>query len=285
MKLDPGVAALVLLSAFLHASWNAIVKSDRDQLLSLALVLVAGMLIALAALPFVPPPTGAAWRYLALSAVVHNTYQVLLLRSYAHGDLSHVYPIARGIAPLLVAGASGRLVGEHLAAGELAGVALLSLGILSLTFGDGLPRGSAWRPTVLALLTGLAIAAYTVLDGLGARRAGSAFGYIAWLNVLQGPWMMLVAIQRRGRALLPTLARGWWRGMGGGVIATLGYGIVIWALGRGAIAHVAALRESSVLFAALMGMLLLNESFGVRRVLASTVVVAGLVLMNVTPGG
>lgn len=282
MKIDPSVAALVLFAALLHASWNAIVKSDKDRLMSFGLVMMAGCLIAVPFLPFVAFPSAAAWPYLIGSVIVHNFYYFFLLRAYAHGDLSHVYPIARGLGPLLVAIFSGRLAGEYLSLAESAGVTLLSFGIASLAFGHGLPKNSAeWKPVLYAVATGITIAGYTLVDGLGVRASGDALSYIVWLNLLEGPWVLAVAFWWRGiDRVIPYMRAYWWRGTAGGIIATAGYGIAIWAMSVGGLAHVAALRETSVLFAAVMGTMLLHEGFGRRRIAASVLVVAGLLLMN-----
>jgi drug/metabolite transporter (DMT)-like permease len=280
MKLDLAVAGVVLLSALLHASWNAVVKTDADRLVSMGLVMIAGSLIGLAAVPFLPLPAPESWKWLLISIGIHNFYYFFLLSAYAHGDLSHVYPIARGSGPLLVAIFSGALVGEHLTGYEFAGVFLVSLGIASLALAKGLPRGEEWRPTLYALATGVTIAAYTVADGLGVRASGHSLSYIAWHNLLEGPWVFLFAVWKRGPAIVGHLRKYWWRGFGGGVVATIGYGLAIWALGQGGMAHVAALRETSVLWGALIGTILLGESFGYRRVLAAATVVAGLLLMH-----
>ncbi len=280
MKLDPFVAALVLLAALMHASWNAVVKSDRDRLASFGLVMLAGSVLGLAALPFASPLPRVAWPYLAASIIAHNFYYFFLLRAYAHGDLSHVYPIARGLGPLLVAVLSGRLAGEYLSLSEASGVALVSGGIASLAFSTGWPRGSEWRPVLYATGTGLAIAGYTLVDGLGVRASGNALGYIVWLNILEGPWVFVAALWKRGPALWPYLQTHWWRGTAGGIVATLAYAIAVWAMSIGAMAQVAALRETSVLFAAAIGAILLGEGFGWRRVAAALLVAAGLLLMN-----
>ena len=280
LKLDLSVASLVLLSAILHASWNAVVKSDSDRLLSFGLVMLTGTAMGLLAAPFVTFPPAAAWPWLVASVLIHIAYYFFLLRAYAHGDLSHVYPIARGLAPLLVAIIAGRFVGEALVAREIAGVLMVSVGIVALAFSRGIPRGNEWRPIGYALLTGITIAGYSVVDGLGARAAGDALGYIAWLNVCEGPWVFIVALASRRRAIVPYLRAYWWRGVGGGAVATIGYGIAIWALSLGAMAHVTALRETSSLFGALIGAFILKESFGWRRVAAAAVMVAGLLLMN-----
>jgi drug/metabolite transporter (DMT)-like permease len=280
LRLDPGVVALVLLAALLHACWNAVVKSDSDRLVSMGLVMLAGALLGLAVVPFVPFPETVAWPYLAASVLIHNFYYFFLLKAYRWGDLSHVYPISRGLGPLLVALVSGRLIGEHLAPHEIAGVVLVSCGIASLAFGHGLPRGKEWRPVIYAVLTGVTISAYTIADGLGARHAGNALSYIAWLNVVEGPWVFLLALAMRRGGIVLYLRRSWWRGLAGGVVATCAYGIAIWALSLGAMAHVAALRETSVIFAAAIGAILLREGFGYRRIVAASIVAAGLVLMN-----
>jgi drug/metabolite transporter (DMT)-like permease len=279
MALTPLVTALVLCAALMHASWNAIVKSDSDRLASFGVVMMAGSLLGAAIAPFVPLPDVAAWKWIAASVAIHVFYFIFLLRAYAHGDLGHVYPIARGLGPTLVAVFSDLLVGERVSPPEALGVGLVSLGIIGLALGNGW-RGLGGRGTLFAVLTGLTIAAYTVADGTGVRSSGNALAYIAWLNIAQGPWVFVVALYLRGAALRPYLRMQWRRGSAGGVIAAVGYGIAIWALSLGTMAHVAALRETSVLFAALIGTFLLGERFGARRIAAASVIVAGLILMN-----
>jgi drug/metabolite transporter (DMT)-like permease len=147
-----------------------------------------------------------------------------------------------------------------------------------------MPQGGEWRALLYAVLTGITIACYSVVDGIGARLSGDALGYIAWLNICEGPWVFLIAVARRGRATLVYLRHFWWRGAAGGAIATVGYGIAIWALSQGAMAHVTALRETSALFGALIGAYVLREAFGARRIAAAGVMVAGLLLMNFALG-
>lgn len=284
LTIDPTIAGLVLLSAMIHASWNAIIKSDPDRLLSFGVVMLVSAIMGVAAVPFVSPPQVAAWPWLVASVVIHNFYYFFLLRAYAHGDLSHVYPIARGLAPLLVAIFAGRIVGEHLTLREFLGVLLVSAGIMGLALARGRPRGAEWRPLIYALLTGVTIAGYSVVDGVGARRSGDAIGYIAWLNVFEGPWVFAIAVWRRRGATIPYLQRFWWRGAIGGIIATIGYGIAIWAASVSSMAHITALRETSSLFGALIGAYILKESFGSRRLGAAVVMVMGLILMNLRFG-
>ncbi|MFM7344254.1 MAG: EamA family transporter [Tagaea sp.] len=279
-KLDPGVAALVLMAAVMHASWNAIVKSDSDRLASFALVMLFGGFMGLALVPFVGAPDPASWPFLLASMAVHVVYYFALLRAYALGDLSHVYPIARGLGPTLVAVFSGALIGEYLSWRETGGVVLVSLGIAGLALARGIPTADERRATAMAVFTGVTIAAYTVIDAMGARASGNALGYIAWLNVLEAPWVFAYACWRRGGAIVPYIRAHWLRGSIGGAIAATGYGIAIWATSVSPVAHISALRETSVLFAALIGTFLLGEAFGPRRVAAAALMVAGLLLMN-----
>lgn len=273
----------------MHASWNAILKSDEsDRLATFGVIMTTGTVMGLCAVPFLPWIDPAAWKYLFSSVLIHVLYYTFLLKAYSYGDLSHTYPIARGLGPLLVALVSGRFIGEHLRAQDIVGVVLLSFGLVSLAMPlrNVVPRPGSRHglATLFAVLTGITIAAYIIADGLGVRSAGPTFehrlSYIAWLCVVEGPWLLVLAIVIRPKSVWTHLRRTWWRGVMGGVIANVGYGIAIYALVLGPMAHVAALRETSVLFGALMGTLLLGEPFGVRRVAAAFVIVVGLVLMN-----
>lgn len=285
MKLDPFVVSVVLLSALMHASWNAVIKSDRDRLISFALIQATGMTLGLAVVNFSGLPGPDAWFYLVLSGAIHYAYYYMLLAAYAHGDLSHVYPIARGLGPMLVGLFSGLIFGEHLSFVELCGIALVSAGVGGLALARGMPRGADGRATGFAILTGVTIAAYTIVDGLGVRASGNALAYIGWLNVVEGPGVVVIMFMRRPLpAIVAHMRTDWWRGSLGGTIAAVGYGISIWAMGQGGIAHVAALRETSVLFAAIIGTVLLHERFGFWRVAAAATVVAGLLLMHLPIG-
>ena len=273
----------------MHASWNAILKSDQsDRLATFGVIMTTGTMMGLCAVPFLPWIEPAAWKYLVASVLIHVLYYTFLLKAYSYGDLSHTYPIARGLGPLLVALVSGRFIGEHLRTQDIVGVLLLSFGLIALAMPlrNVVPRPGSRHglATLFAVLTGITIAAYIIADGLGVRSAGPTFehrlSYIAWLCVVEGPWLLVLAIVIRPKTIWTHLRRTWWRGVIGGTIANVGYGIAIYALVLGPMAHVAALRETSVLFGALMGTLLLGEPFGVRRVAAAFVIVSGLVLMN-----
>jgi drug/metabolite transporter (DMT)-like permease len=292
MVVEPLVVALLLAAALMHATWNALLKADRsDRLATFGVIMTTGTVMGLVAVPFLPKVEYAAWKFLAASVIIHVAYYTFLLKAYSYGDLSHTYPIARGLGPLLVALVSGQLIGEHLRVQDIAGVLLLSAGLVALALplkGVVLaPGGRHGLATLFAVLTGITIAAYIIADGMGVRSAGPSFehrlAYIAWLCVLEGPWLLVLALVLRPQAAFSHVRRYWWRGAIGGVIANTGYGIAIYALALGPMAHVAALRETSVLFGALMGTLLLGEPFGRQRVIAAAVIVCGLVLMNGPP--
>ena len=289
MVVAPLIVGLLLLAGLMHASWNAILKSDQsDRLTTFGVIMTTGTVMGLCFVPFLPMIEPAAWKYLVASVLIHILYYTFLLKAYSYGDLSHTYPIARGLGPLLVALVSGRFIGEHLRAQDIVGVLLLSFGLIALAMPlrNVMPRpgGRHGLATLFAVLTGFTIAGYIIADGLGVRAAGPTFehrlSYIAWLCVVEGPWLLVLAIVLRPGTVWAHLRRTWWRGVIGGLIANVGYGIAIYALVLGPMAHVAALRETSVLFGALMGTLLLGEPFGVRRVAAAFVIVVGLVLMN-----
>ena len=282
MTLPPDVAALVLLAAVLHASWNVLVKVGGDRLLVQATIIGTGSLLCLLFLPWVDVPAAASWPFIAGSVLIHNVYFFFLLRSYAHGDLSQAYPIARGTSPLVVALLAVPLAGERLSALGFLGVTLVTAGIASLASGR---RAAGDRRAIgYALVTGLLIASYTLVDGIGIRRAGSPLAFILWMQAGEVlPLGLFVALRRRAR-IAPFLAVAGAKGVRGsvigGVMAVTAYGIVLWAYSRASLAPVAALRETSVIMAALFGALSLGEPFGLRRVIASMVVVVGVALLN-----
>ena len=283
------MVGLLLLAALMHATWNAILKSDQsDRLATFGVIMTTGTVMGACVVPFVPMIEPVAWKFLIASVLIHVAYYYCLLKAYSYGDLSHTYPIARGLGPLLVALVSGRFIGEHLRVQDIVGVMLLSFGLVALAMPLRAavlkPGGRHGLATVFAVLTGFSIAGYIIADGLGVRSAGPTFehriSYIAWLCVLEGPWLLVLAVYLRPATVWAHLRRTWHRGVMGGAIANVGYGIAIYALALGPLAHVAALRETSVLFGALMGTLLLGEAFGARRVAAAFVIVSGLLLMN-----
>ena len=282
------VSAAVLGSAVLHASWNALVKGVKDHLVGFVALNLGAGAVCMLVVPFVTAPARRAWPYLAVSVVIHVGYQALLLQSYRVGDLNQVYPIARGTAPLLVALLAVPLADERLGAIQLAGVAAIGGGLISLAhvrdwLRPGAASGLRGPPPALAFAfaTGLLITAYSVIDGLGVRRAESTLGYAAWLVLIESVTIPSFALLRE-RARVRHAWRSTWRLAGlGGVLSVTAYAIVLWAQTRGALAAVTALRETGVIVAAIIGTVVFHEHFGRRRLVAAVLVAAGVVLLNI----
>jgi len=282
----PSVVAIVLFGALLHASWNALVKKGRDPFLSSVLVASGAGLISLPLLPFLAQPSAASWPYALASTGIHFAYYGLLAAAYRHGDMSHAYPLMRGSAPLLVAIASVPLLGEHLSITQYAAVACISGGIFGLWFAtrltvsDDVAARSRHRATVYALLNALVIAAYTLIDGLGARASAAPAAYVMWLHVLSAIGLLAWCLLRCRREL-HDYARQYWKVAILGGAGTLGaYGLALWAMTVAPLATVAALRETSILFAALIARFFLAERIGSKRALAIAAIAAGAVLMR-----
>ncbi len=275
-----GWTLLVLLAAVMHAAWNVLVKAGTDALVNMSLIMGAGGLIALAFTPFVSFPNPESWIFLAGSVLTHIGYYAFLLFGYRYGDLSLVYPTARGSAPLLVGLTSWVFVGEALSTTEMLGVAAISAGIFSLAIDRATEREHRWRPVIFGLLTGLTIMGYTLCDGQGVRVAGDKYGYIIWLFVLDSPAVVLICIYLRGRALAGLVAQHWKVGVIGGALSMAAYGIAIYAMSQAFMAQVAALRETSVIFAAIFSALILKEHFHPRRYAAVAMVALGAVLLH-----
>ena len=272
------VGALVLLAAAMHAGWNALIKIQGDRLAVMAVVTAAGSLISLAVLPFVDAPDPASWPLLALTIVLHTGYHLFLPRAYDHGDLGQVYPIARGSAPLLVTLGAVFIAGETMDPAALLGVVCLAVGVMALTFDKGAGVAKKPRAVLYALLTGTFIASYTVVDGLGVRQAGSILGFAVWLTVADGLLTFLLVSIWKPFAVRQVLRRNWLVGFLGGALQVGAYWIIIWALALAPMAMVSSLRETSVLFAAVISTFVLKEGFGVWRFVSAGLVTLGLVL-------
>ena len=274
-------AALVLLAAVLHAIWNAIVKTGEDRMLTLTLVIGAGSVMAAMVLPFIEPPAPESWPYLFLSTVFHTAYYFLLIRAYHYGDLSLVYPVSRGFAPLLVAFGAAAFFAEVPTVLELGGLVLASLGIAA--FALERKNGEAWdyRPLLYGLAIAAFVSAYTLADGIGVRLSGNPLSFILWLFFVYALPLVFSSLIFKRREFLPYLRKHWWHtGVIGGGMCAMAYGLVVLALMYAPMAHVSAMRETSVVFAALIGIFALGESFGPRRIIATIMVAAGLVIMQ-----
>jgi drug/metabolite transporter (DMT)-like permease len=279
--MDLVVFVAVLGAAACHAAWNALLKLRLEPLLAISLISIACGIVTVPLLGVVALPTAVAWPYIIASLLLHLVYYVALAEAYRHGDLSLVYPLARGSAPLLTAAVATVWLGEQLGAVGWAGIVTLAAAVLMLSLRSGPARGEVHARTVgFALLTAACIAAYTVVDGTGARLAGSALSYIVWLLALDGLMMLLFGFAYAGRRLFAHFIESWPFMLAGGALATTGYGVAIWAMTVAPIALVAALRETGVLFAALIGVVFLGEPLRPIRVLAAVLAVIGALLIR-----
>ena len=272
------VTMAVLAAAVTHATWNAIAHGIKDQTLAFGLIGAGGILVAIPLVIVAVAPKPDSWPYLLGSVVIHVFYNLLLMRCYRYGEFGQVYPLARGISPLVVTILAAVFVGEHLALPQLAGVVIVSSGLAALVFAGRRPGRAA---LLAAVGTGLTIAAYTTVDGVGVRLSASPAGYIGWLMLLQSLCVPTFALVRRRGVLAKQRPRILLSGLTAGALSVLAYGLVLWAQTKGALAPIAALRETSVIFAAIIGTLVFREPFGRARILATVLVVAGIVLLTV----
>ncbi|WP_029031289.1 EamA family transporter [Salinarimonas rosea] len=278
--MDPLVLAAILFAAFLHAAWNALVKANVDRFTMMLMIAVVQTAIACTIVPFVPLPAAPAWPWLLLTAIPHTTYKVFLARAYDTGELARIYPIMRGLTLALVTGASIGLLGESVPLLGLVGVAVIGAGVVILSAPGGGALAGA-RAATLAITLGAAAssAAYTVIDGIGVRLAGEVAAFAAWLFVLDGLGMILFAAATRGRPAFDAMAPHWRAGLLAGSIAFGCYWIALWALAHAPIALVAALRETSILFALALARLRLAERLDRAKLGGAGAVLAGIVLI------
>jgi drug/metabolite transporter (DMT)-like permease len=279
--MDPFVFAAVLFAALCHASWNTLLKIRLDPFAANALITVASGLIALAALPFAGIPPIVSWPWVVGSIILHLAYYYGLTEAYRTGDLSQVYPIARGAAPLMTAVISTTVLGEDIGLYGWAGILALVSGVFLLSIRGGRDLSRIDRRAVgFALFTAIMICGYSLTDGIGARVSGNAHAYAAMLFILDGSCMAVFALWRRGQSIL-TEARIYWKtGLFGGALSVTSYWIAIWAMTVAPIAIVAALRETSVLFAAVISVVILKEALRPARVIAAVMIVCGLALIR-----
>jgi drug/metabolite transporter (DMT)-like permease len=271
----------VLFAAACHAGWNALIKVGLDPLPTTTLISLGAGAVALAFAPFVGMPAWAAMPWLIASVAIHLVYFASLIESYRTGDLGQVYPIARGSAPLLTAAATTIFVGEKLSLIGWTGIVALVAGVLSLSARGGRELAEVDRRAVgFALFTALTICAYSVVDGVGARLSANPNAYSLWLFVGIAVVMLPYAIFRDGRGAIPAMQRFWRRGLVGGALQLLSYGIAIWAMTVAPIAVVASLRETSVLFGAAIAVAALKEPLRAVRVVAVLLIVCGLILIR-----
>lgn len=268
------VVLLVLLSAAMHAGWNFIVKASADRFLDFTGLVLAGGLVAACILPWLPLPAAASWPWLASTTVIHVGYYILLMQAYRHADLSVAYPLMRGSAPVLVA-LVAPLAGDTLSFGLMLGIALVAAGI-ALPVGIGIRRGGVSSTGLgYGFATAGVIALYTLFDGIGARQSGHAVAYTMWLFFLNASLVFVLVAWQRGRAAIVHLRHRWRLSLLGSVLTMGSYGIVLWAMTVASIPAVAALRETSVIFAAILGAWLLKERMGRWRIAGALLVALG----------
>lgn len=272
------VFAIVIFGAILHAGWNAIVKGAGDTRLTTVLVIATSALIAAGTLPFLPQPAPESWPFLATTMVLQIVYFSLVASAYAAADMSQVYPLMRGLAPLLVAAVGTVLLGENPGVVGWLGIGLVCGGVLSLAL-RGRAAGNG-RGIALALANAVVIASYTLVDGTGARLSGAPLSYTLWLNVLAGFPFLLWALSRQRATFGAHVRRYWHLGIVGAIANIASYGLALWAMTQAPIAIVAALRETSILFGTVIAVLLLREKVDGMRLVATGIIAAGAVALR-----
>ncbi|WP_194814514.1 EamA family transporter [Nocardia sp. XZ_19_385] len=271
---------LALISALMHASWNAAVKSGTDRLTSMGMVDATALVVCAVAVPFVAPPNKEAWIFIGISTVLNTVFRLFMIKAYQLGDFGQMYPIMRGVPPLAVAVLSVVALNQSLTALAWAGVGLVSIGVVSLVLSN---KVGAVRvlPVTYAVLAGLAIAGYTASDAGGVHAVHSLASYLVYLFLIESIPIPALAIAVRKQEAFTYAHRNWKVGLFGGVNALLSYSLILWALSLAPAAKVEALRETSVVLAAGIGALVFKESFGRSRVICSIVVAAGIVLISI----
>jgi drug/metabolite transporter (DMT)-like permease len=268
---------LVLFAAALHAGWNAIVKLGGDKTVTTALVTGAAAAISLLLLPFLRQPAPASWLHIAASGAIHVVYFLLVARTYQAGDMGQTYPLMRGIAPLIVALAGTLWLGEPLTAGGAIGIALICAGVMGMALGSRREQG---RAIATAIVNAAVIAAYTLIDGFGARLSGAPAAYTLWVFLLTGLPLALWLAARGRRALAGYDRTTLWRPLLGGGATLLSYALVLWAMTQASIPVVAALRETAILFGTAISVLVLKENTRPIRAAAAGVIAAGAAVIR-----
>ena len=276
--MTPLVFALVLSAALIHAVWNALVKGASDRTITFALVMAGHTIPALIAAPFLPLPDAQTGVYLMASVLIHWAYYYLLVSAYRFGDLSLVYPIARGATPLLVALSAFFFINESLSLQGWTGLVLVSAGILALAVFSS-QQEKPFMAVAYALATAMTIATYSVVDGVGIRLSSDPISYIAWLFILEGVVFFFIVIPRKKR-LMQFSRNQIILGLMGGVLAGLAYGLVLYAKTMAPLGMVSALRETSVIFAAMIGLFWFGEGPARPRLSAAVIVTLGIVLLS-----
>ncbi len=270
---------VILIAALFHAIWNSIIKDSGDKLMTLTAIRTIGLLFGIFVVSFLPPLEMEAIPYLAVASLIHFLYFWLLLNTYRVGDFSQVYPISRGSAPLIVLILGALLAGEYLSSIQVIATVMISIGIISLSFAKGRP---AWGPVSYALATAACIAGYTVVSGIGVRIAHSFLVYAGWLEVITGFAVVLFTLVKRKRQAFLYARTHWKQGLFAGILSVSAFAAALWAMTTSPLAPIAALRETSIIFAAIIGALLLKEGYAKYRISAACMVVVGIAILTHT---
>jgi drug/metabolite transporter (DMT)-like permease len=271
------VFAAVLLAAFLHAAWNALVKSAGDKFLTTIMVATSAAFLAAIALPFLTQPESESWLYIAASALIHVAYFTLVALAYHHADMSQTYPLMRGTAPFLVALVGALTLNEPLSSSAWVGISLISLGVLSMV---GFKQDGDGKGIAIALFNATVIASYTLIDGHGVRLSGSPVAYTLWVFMLTGIPLAGWAIAAHGKKAFVRAGLDWRLGLVGGLGTLAAYSLVLWAMTAAPVAVVAALRETSILFGTVISGVVLKERIGAARLAAACVIALGAVALR-----
>lgn len=272
-----GILLAVLGAAFLHAGWNALIKTGGDKQTGMLVLTLGHAAIGAVVVALRPLPAPEVWPWLIGSGLIHMAYQLFLAYAYEHGDLSRVYPIARGTAPLIVTLLGAVVLADTLSVTEYIGIFVLGLGIMAMARGV-FSSGESRRMLPFALGAAVATAGYSLVDGSGARLSGDAVAYVGWLLILSAVFYVPVILALRGRRVLRATPRGWGLGLAASAASYTAYAVVVWAMTQAPIALVTALRETSILFAVLIGWVLFGEPMGRGKLAAAGLVVSGVVL-------
>ena len=270
-----GVFLAVLGAALLHATWNALIKLGQSKVTTMFIMTVTQGAAGLAFASTIDWPAAEVWPWLVASGVFHTAYKTFLAFAYEHGDLSRVYPIARGTAPMIVLAFSGLFLADTLGSWEIAGVLVLGVGIILMGRGAVL-SGESRKLLPFALLSAVSTAGYSIVDGIGARVAGDAFLFVAWLFLIDALIFTPVIFALRGTAIAIAPPRAWMLGAGAAAASYGAYAVAVWAMTQAPIALVSALRETSILFAMLIGWLAFRERMDTLKIVAAATIVAGV---------
>jgi len=268
----------VLAAAAMHAGWNAVIKIRLDRFASISLMTLATAVVSLPVLPFVAFPSAETWSWIGASLVFHTGYKYFLTRAYDSGDLAQAYPLARGSAPLLTT--IGAIVLFREMPEAVGGIVLLSAGTFLMSLRGGSIDGLRSRAVFYALVTSLFITGYTLTDGMGARSADTALSYAAWLYIGDGIWSSIFCILLRGPGIVRVVLPEWKSALGAGFLSAAAYAIAMWAMTKAPIAVVAALRETSILFAMMLSVLMIGETLTRWRVAAALLIVGGVAALR-----